>query len=884
MLVHVRVPGNRLCWASHLGAAAQPEGAGAAHAGLVSPVADVPLRVALGRRTLLVSSGDGRVRMLEQRAEAARVGGAPSRAPTLPADPSPLIGRASEIAALRDLLLRPDVRLVTLTGPAGTGKTRLAVAVARAALATFRDGAYFVDLAPLADADQLAGAIARALDVRELGKQAPLAAVQHVLADQVVLLVLDNFEHLVDAAPDVAALLDACPLLKVLATSREPLHLRWEQEAAVPPLAVPDLEHLPELDALEQVPAVELFVRRARALQPAFQLTAEDAPAIAELCVRLDGLPLAIELAAARTKLLPPRAILARLDERLDLLRTTARDAPRRHQALRQAIDWSYGLLSDDEQALFCRLGVFVGGCTLEAAMAVCDATLDQVASLVDKSLVRQEHDADGEVRLWLLETLRVYALEQLAARGEAEALQRCHAAFFVAFAEQAEPGLWSRDVGRWLVRVDREHANLRAALRRLLAWGEHEPAERLAAAVGIAWQASGRLAEGRAWLAELLAAPDSASRPWLRAKLLLAAGSLAIAHRDLAAVRTLSAEGLALGRGLGETAFIAWGLLSLAFPPLVAGDLAGARALLEEGVAVSRAGHHPGWEAFHLRQLGYMAAQGGDDAAARPLFERALELAGAAGFVRAMALAQLSLGWLHYRAGEHACAQASLEAAAAHWRELRELPSSASTASTLAGLGHLAVDRQDDALARSLLRELLAYAHPHGGSYILGLALEGLAHLAASQDQPATALRLAGAAARLDPTRGGRPSSRGNPMLERWLAPARATAGPRTASTAWRTGQAFTREEAVAAARAFLEADPDAARRAGPLDLTSRERDVAVLVAGGLTNRQIAERLVVGDRTVESHVRSALRKLGFRSRFQLAQWVIDQGLVPPPA
>jgi non-specific serine/threonine protein kinase len=579
---------------------------------------------------------------------------------------------------------------------------------------------------------------------------------------------------------------------------------------------------------------------------------------------------------------LSPTAILARLDDRLDLLRTEVRDAPPRHRALREAIGWSYELLSPEEQSLFCRLAVFVGGCTLHAATTVCCATLDQLTSLLDKNLLKLMEYADGEPRFQMLETIRAYALEQLAAHAEADATQRRHARYFVELAERSEADLWGPDIGRRLIRLDREHANIRAALRRLLAWGETEQAERLAAAIGIAWQGGGQLAEGRSWLADLLAIPDSSRRPGMRAKLLLTAGSLAVTHGDLVAARPLFDQGLRLSREVRDTALVAWALMNLGYLDLNSGALDRARQELEEGVEVSRAGNHRDWEAFNLRQLGFVAARAGDDAAARPLLERALALATEAGAIRALAFAQLSLGWLCYRAGERANAQVYLESSLHHWRELREPPSSWQTATALAGLGHLAVDRDNRAAAGAVFGELLAYAYPPGGTYVLRLALEGLAHVAAHMGQAAAALRLASAATSMQSSAGIKRASRGHLILERWILSARAAAGPRTTASAWTVGAAFTPDECVAAARAVADAAAGATCSTSPLDLTARERDVVVLVAAGLTNREIAERLVVGNRTVDSHVRSALGKLGFRSRFQLADWAVERGIAPP--
>jgi predicted ATPase/class 3 adenylate cyclase len=366
-----------------------------------------------------------------------------ARHTNLPAQPTALIGREQDVAAISTLLRRAAVRLVTLTGPGGIGKTRLSLQVAAELVEQFADGVYFVDLAPIRDPQLVSTAIAETLGVREAGNQPLLVTLKEYLRDKRMLLLLDNFEHLLDAAALVADLLAIAAQLKVLATSREMLHLRGEQEVGVDPLAVPDPAHLPALDQLSQYAAVALFIQRVQASQPSFQVSNANAPALAEICVRLDGLPLAIELAAARVKLFPPEALLARLSSRLALLTGGPRDLPARQQTLRHTIAWSYDLLNEAEQALFRRLGVFVGGCTIEAAEAVCNVNgdlpldvVDGLAALVDKSLVKQVEAMDGEPRFTMLETIREYALEQLAANGELEALRQRHAAFFVTLAE----------------------------------------------------------------------------------------------------------------------------------------------------------------------------------------------------------------------------------------------------------------------------------------------------------------------------------------------------------------------------------------------------------------------------------------------------------------
>jgi predicted ATPase len=358
----------------------------------------------------------------------------------LPAQPGPLVGREADVARAVERLLRPDVRLLSLVGAGGAGKTRLGIEVAAHAGDAFPDGTHFVDLAPISEPGLFMAALARVLDVRERRERPLFALLQDKLALQQPLLVLDNFEQLLPAAPQLANLLQACPTLKVLVTSRSALRLRWENVLPVPPLTVPNLAKLPELDALAKVPAVALFTQRAQRVDPAFELTQANARAVAELCVRLDGLPLAIELAAARLQVLPPQALLKRLGERLDLVATTNLDQPPRQRTLRAAIDASYDLLSPAEQALFRRLSVFVGGFSLDAIPEVCDAdgslgvdALAGVESLVDKSLLRQERDQLGDAdtpRFGMLETIREYALERLADSGERDALRRRHAAY----------------------------------------------------------------------------------------------------------------------------------------------------------------------------------------------------------------------------------------------------------------------------------------------------------------------------------------------------------------------------------------------------------------------------------------------------------------------
>ena len=433
--------------------------------------------------------------------------------PHLPIQPTPFIGREKEVDAVHHLFLREDVRLVTLTGPGGVGKTRMALHVAEQLRAHFADGVWFVSLAPISDPDLVIPTIAQTLGLREAGERSLLEQLQVFLRERQVLLLLDNFEQVVRAAMHVANLLTICSYLKVLVTSREVLHVRAEREFPVPTLSLPDPKRLPDLVALSQYEAVALFIQRAQAARPEFQVTNANAPVVAEICVRLDGLPLAIELAATRIKLLPLQALLTRLGQRLQLLTSSARDVPAHQQTLRNTIQWSYDLLDAQEQQLFCRLSVFVSGCTLEAVEAISAAlgnatlpVLDGVVSLIDKNLLQQTAQEGEEIRLLMLETIREYGWEALAERQEREAIQAAHAAYYLALAEEAERALGGPQQLLWLERLEREYDNLHAALHWLRLQGSRvesggeaaEQALRLEIALSWFWIMRGYQNDGR--------------------------------------------------------------------------------------------------------------------------------------------------------------------------------------------------------------------------------------------------------------------------------------------------------------------------------------------------------------------------------------------------
>ena len=509
----------------------------------------------------------------------------------LPTQLTSFVGRAHEVAETRRLLA--TTRLLTLTGPGGTGKTRLSLQLAADAMSDFADGVFFVALGPIEDPELVAPAILVALGLRESPHEPPANRLIESLRDRHILLVLDNFEQVLPAAALVGDLLKASSRLSIVVTSRATLHLYGEREFAVPPLTLPGAGADLDPASISQYEAVALFIQRAAAVRPDFQITAANAPAVAEICSRLDGLPLAIELAAARVKLLPPQALLARLGRRLEALEAGSRDLPARQRTLRGAIAWSHDLLDVSARRLFARFSVFVDGASLNAAEAVCgDAgldVLDGLAGLVDQSLIRQE-EADGEPRFAMLSTIREFALERLAENGEAGTLAERHAAFFVVLAEASAPGLTGPDQKRLLDELARENGNLRAAINWSIDGNSAETALRLGFALWRFWQMRGMLQEGAAVLERILAVPDPDGDPRLRAKALEAAGSVAYWRAEMATATGYYEASLALCRELGDKSAIANALYNLGFPTLVTrDDVEKSRVAFEECLAMYR-------------------------------------------------------------------------------------------------------------------------------------------------------------------------------------------------------------------------------------------------------------------------------------------------------
>ena len=766
-----------------------------------------------------------------------------------------LIGRHGELEDAQRSLLDRGVRLLTLTGAPGAGKTRLALAVAETVHPEFPDGAWFVSLASLQRSELVLPTIAQILGVRQAGRRALLETLTRSIGDRRLLLILDNLEHLLTAAPSLVELLAACRHVALLVTSRAPLHVSGEHRLDVAPLPLPTLEPLPSLADLAQVPSVRLLVERAAAVAPGFYLSTANAGAVAELCVRLDGLPLAIELAAARCRLLEPSELLARFDRQLALLGDGPRDAPVRHRALRAAIAWSYDLLAPAGQRLFRRLGVFAGGCTLEAAEAVASPpdepaldVLEGIAILVDHSLLRKEPDPSGGLRVGMLETMRTFALEQLAAQGELEVTQGRHATFFIGLAEQAAaPRLDGPDGPALLTRLKLEHDNLRASLRWLLDHGDVERGVQLAGALWSFWEVHGHLSEGLTWLDAALASDRPASAP-ARARALIGAAALRRERGDYAAAVAAARESASIRRALGDQAGLAESLLILANIVALAGDPAEATALATECLAIRRQRNDTVGTAWAMEVLGLMLMFQADFAAARLHFEQALTLRKGKRDNMVDALLLRGLGVLTCSEGDAMTARSLLEQALNLFRAHGDV---GGMGISLLGLGDLAL-RQGDRTAGRVCVEEAAAQLAQGGQ----LAWYAVATLRLEREVPAGLLEEIGpvAIARYWRAALGRDVP---PSVARW---APRTRGP---STSFSTSATSARDQAFVAQT-----------------LTPRECQVLELVARHYTNREVAEELVLSIRTVERHVANIYAKLGVSSRRLATAYAREHGML----
>jgi len=720
----------------------------------------------------------------------------------LPVQRTAFIGREHEAAVLRQLLGRVDVQLVTLTGPGGIGKTRLALQVAGEIADQFPGGVCFVSLSAIGEGGLIASTIAQTVGARETGNQ----SAQENLIEYVgslrgpMLLLLDNFEHLVSAAPFVSQLLTTGSNLKVVVTSQAPLHVYGEHEFPVPPLALPDPKSIPPREVLSRLPAIALFVERAQAVKHEFALTKENAPVVSAICSRLDGLPLAIELAAARIKLLSPSAMLARLESRLNLLTGGARDLPTRHQTLRNTLDLSYGLLNSAEQTLFRRLSVFTGGCTLEGVEAVCDTkgdlgldVLDGMASMVDKSLVQQVEQVDKETRFFMLSTIREYALERLTESNDESATRRAHAAYYLVLAEEGAEDIAAHP--EWLDRFEVEHENFRLAIDYLIKTGDADWGLRLGTALFRFWETREYLTEGRDAIARLLALEGTAARPKLRARLLFAGAVLAGEQGDYGSAQQMFEDSLETCLELNDKRGVAVALNALAVIARDRGDIAAAALRFERCVAIWKDLGDPADFARALSNLASVMKLQGEYERASSLYDECLTMFRQAGDGAGVAWTLNYQGDVAREKSDFVAARAFCEQSLSEFRQLRD---SWGIASTLFDLASLSCDQGNNAEARRLYGESIKLFQELGHNRGIARALECLAVSAAAQSNAEQSLHLAGAAAALRQRLGAPLTPAEQPRLEKALEFARRTLGNAAGLTAWMEGWAMPIEHAV--------------------------------------------------------------------------------------
>jgi len=815
-----------------------------------------------------------------------------ARSHNLPALRTSLVGRGREMVEVKRTLAM--TQFLTLTGTGGCGKTRLALEVAHSLVGAYPDGVRLVELVGLTDPDLLPQSVATTLEIREQPGRPLLDTLLEALHDKEMLLVLDNCEHQLDAAARLAeAILYSCPHLRVLATSRQPLGVAGEQSWLVPSLSAPGVHQSPTVEELEGYESARLFAERASNRHPGFELRPENAKAVAQVCARLEGIPLAIELAAARIGVLSAGQISERLGHSLKLL-TGGRTADHRHRTLRAALHWSYELLSEREQALFAKLSAFAGGFTLETAEVVGAGenfqegdVLEFLGGLVDKSLVVAEESWESGARYRLLEPVRQYSRERLEESGEVETVLRRHAVFFLALAEEAELGLEGAQQTDWLGRLEAEHDNLRAALSWSLERGEDaELGLRMGAALGEFWYLRGYFGEGRRWLEEALAKASQAPAA-ARARALFRVSWLAFLQGDFDRAQDASEEGLGLE---GVTLFRTGGGDSVAAESqrmlgLVVsnrGDIERAIERYEESLALSREAGSVRGMAVSLFCLGVTWREAGELARATEFLEEALSLCRESGDPALLASILTNLGHTFLLQGDLERATTLSEEAAVAFREQEHR---AYLADALNSLGWVALIQGDPKRARALYAESVGLRREVGDKQGAPESLEGLACTAWAQGEAKRAARLFGSSEALREVMDSQ-ADPGHCMLrEPYLAAARSQQSEAGWEKAWEEGTSMSFEEAIEYALSDEETAthiPTALEQPSPRtqqpELTRREEEVASLVAQGRTNRQVATKLSISEHTVATHVGKTMRKLGLSSRSQLAAWVTERG------
>ena len=806
----------------------------------------------------------------------------------LPAPLNALVGREQELTTVEALLARLDVRLLTVTGPGGVGKTRLALEVAARVSQRFSDDVVFVSLAEVQDSSLLLPTIARAFDLQEQNSQPTGQALVDVLQTKHLLIILDNFEHLLASAGSLVELLTRCPHLTLLVISRAVLRVTGEHVFSLRPLPIPGVSNTLGPQVIAQNAAVRLFVARAQAMQIDFTLTPDNSQAVATICERLDGLPLAIELAASQISLFTPHTLLAHLEQRLSLLKGGARDLPARLQTMRNAVAWSYHLLTAEQQILFRRLAVYVGGCTVTTAEAASASSsvspMDVVAgmaALVDHSLLQRMERAgipESEPRFMMLEVIREFALEQLEESGEASAVRRAHALYFMALAEAGAEALRTADQQEWRERLEDELGNFRAALALTLgdsATAAFEDADgiglRLAGALWYFWFQRGLLTEGRRWITQALKV--SLAGGVAGAQALLGAGALAWRQSDYGAAHRHLEDSLALWRSEQGQVGLAEALHLLGHVTFDQRDYGKARLLFEESrVRYVEAGDVLGSIPL-VGDLGMVAYHLHNNALAQKWFEDSLRLSSQYELKDRTAEALNRLGDLARLAGNNKKAERLYEDSLKHWQALRGKPG---TASALHKLGQISRRHGDLHIAHAHYTESLILQLDLRNRQGIAECLAGLAGVAYDLGEFDRAARLLGASAQILTEIGAPLAPADQAAFDIDLSSTRTCLGPDAWEEAWSAGWQTPLEETI---KTELSVTPPVTHQLSAHDqipqtlLSRREREVAALVARGLTNRAIAETLVIGDRTVETHVSRILAKFGFSSRSQIASW-----------
>jgi non-specific serine/threonine protein kinase len=790
------------------------------------------------------------------------------------------VGRTNEAATVAALLCRADVRLLALTGIGGVGKTRLALEAARQAAGCFPGGVWFVDLAPVTSPDLALTMVSQSMGITLQAGESPLEELASTLATVQGLLLLDNVDGVLEAAPDIVALLARCPELHVLVTSRARLSVYGEVTYSVPPLNVGDESGALTLSELESIDAIALFVSRARAVAPDFALTRDNAEPVAAICRRLDGLPLAIELAAARIDLVPPPMMLSRLERRLPLPQAPGPDRDGRQRTIAGALAWSHDLLSEEAQTVFRRLGVFAGGFTLDAADVVAGSpALEGLTVLVDRSLVSPAHAQQSEPRFSMLETVREFALDRLQESSEEGEIHARHLDHFLALAGRAEEGLTGADQTVWLDRLEADHDNLRAALSWAVATGETERSLRLAGALGTFWAWRGHLTEGSTWLDRALAMPGDASAR-ARAKVSHRLAVLAVYLGDYERAAEMFEAARVQYDETGDSLGLANALTGLGIVAADRGDFEAAERRHREALQTRRSLGDMSAQALSLYNLGTIAAASGKFAEAREFHSQALTIRQELGGLDGIAFSTLALGEAASGEGDTR-AGALLERALALFRKAGDR---SGIGYALMTLGQHARQSGDNARAASFLREGLALQFELRDRPAMIQCLEHIASLVAGAGSAEAATRLAGAASAARSWLGTPASPAEAARIDPVLAETRSALGVPAYSAAWKAGESLTLPDAASLAMDLttdlVASSATAAEPAAGFDLTPRERDVLRLLVEGHSDREIADALFMAPRTVSWHVGHILAKLDVESRTAATAAALRKGLI----